>query len=266
MLRTGSLKWSNPLEFNDPFDNQFGLDVDNDLPRLARELSDSFVDRITGKAPITGHTKTSQALEWMRANLKKPITPEYREEIYERTLAGLTGPDGRPPRLYDRLRDYLLDISVFCVSEKHDDILMWSHYAQNHAGAVVKFLCVEGSPLTMAQRVMYSAEFPVIRASDLFDIDTLPEKALTLITLTKSSHWEYEQEWRVITTARDKAKSFEFLPFNKRELGAVYLGCRMKDADKSKMIGLVREKYPWAEIYQAGKNEKRFALDFNVVA
>ena len=38
------------------------------------------------------------------------------------------------------IRRITSDTTLFCVSESQDNLLMWSHYAQNHTGAVIKFL------------------------------------------------------------------------------------------------------------------------------
>ena len=53
---------------------------------------------------------------------------------------------------------------VFCVSEIHNDLLMWAHYADCHRGAVVEFRCIPsgaGSALCAARPVQYQASIPV---------------------------------------------------------------------------------------------------------
>ena len=43
------------------------------------------------------------------------------------------------PEANAEIRGVMADTSVFCLSETHDNLLMWSHYAQNHTVAVVEF-------------------------------------------------------------------------------------------------------------------------------
>jgi hypothetical protein len=82
---------------------------------------------------------------------------------------------------------------VYCVSERNDDILMWSHYADNHRGVCLEF---NGGAAEMidAQRVIYAEDRPAI---DQFRDTTVQEK-MEKALLTKSSHWSYEKEWRIV--------------------------------------------------------------------
>ena len=85
---------------------------------------------------------------------------------------------------------------VFCVSTKRDDILMWSHYADHHRGICLEF---DGNGMFMAhaQAVQYSDErVPINAYRD--DPDMMLAKAM----LTKSSHWAYETEWRLLSYQR----------------------------------------------------------------
>ena len=163
-----------------------------------------------------------------------------------------------------KIHEILSDTSIFCVSETNDNILMWSHYTDNHTGAVIEFHAqLEDSAFLVAQRVRYESTIPVFtlemanerRADELFD----------MITLTKSTDWEYEKEWRVVTTMHDKSKDYEILRFPPEEVAAIYLGCRTTDECKREIIEIANAKYPNAKIYQARKHEREFSLVFEPV-
>ncbi len=82
-------------------------------------------------------------------------------------------------------------IGILCLTEDPLNILMWSHYAQNHTGICIGFDTGE-LPFSGAQQVIYSEERP--KAEFDSDSETLIERVL----LTKSQHWKYEREWRIL--------------------------------------------------------------------
>ncbi len=46
-------------------------------------------------------------------------------------------------RFNETTREALSDISIFCITEEYDNLLMWAHYAENHKGGVIKLLPVK---------------------------------------------------------------------------------------------------------------------------
>ena len=172
------------------------------------------------------------------------------------------------PQANAEIRKVMADTTVFCLSETYDNLLMWSHYAHNHTGAVVKFLSLSevDSPLVLAERVHYSAEIPRLEFADLFSASILQHQMIKVLTLTKSEVWDYEKEWRVISGLRDKTKEFEILIYAPEEVGAVYLGCKMARRDKDVLVDIVRCKYLKAKLFQAEKHNREFRLVFNEIA
>ena len=171
------------------------------------------------------------------------------------------------PELQKNLQSIIKTLSIFCISEIHDSILMWSHYSDNHKGAVIKFLSLKSidSPLLGARPVHYSQNLPKTKYTDFLNFSSLHrrnEDIRDLLTLTKSEVWSYEKEWRVVTELTDQNKTHEFVEFHPEEVGSIYLGCRMEKSDKEQLTELVRAKYPKVNIYQAIKNQTQFALDF----
>ena len=58
------------------------------------------------------------------------------------------------PALADQIR-------VLCLSEEHDNLLLWAHYTEDHKGGVVRLRSDKGSPyLPLAQPVRYSIDIP----------------------------------------------------------------------------------------------------------
>jgi hypothetical protein len=171
------------------------------------------------------------------------------------------------PQINAEIRAVMADTSIFCVSETHDNLLMWSHYAQNHTGAVIKFLALPevDSPLIVAQSVRYTTRMPRREFASILDFQKSLTETVELITLTKSDVWAYEKEWRIVAGLRDKTQSYEILRYAPEELGAVYLGCKMADDDKQELVEITRRLYPQAKLYQANKHPREFALIFTEI-
>jgi hypothetical protein len=272
-LRNGTRKWSIPFEFNDPFDNQFDLHFEDPSEALATENANAFHKIITSPEPLKDDQfgELTSVVEFIRQTLL--ANPEFRfsedelAEIREGELEGMQRVDAISADVNEGIRGVMADTTLFCLSEVHDSLLMWSHYAQNHTGAVIKFLSLEevDSPLIVARPVHYSPELPQLRFADLMDFEGMKRVVYDTLTLCKSDVWSYEQEWRIVAGLRDKKKTYEFLPFALEEVGAVYLGCKMAPADWEEIIEIVRSKYPRAKVFQAHKHPREFALLFSEI-
>jgi hypothetical protein len=106
-------------------------------------------------------------------------------------------------------------IGMLCLSETERDILMWSHYGDNHRGAVVEFdvghpffsaLTFDGRHQFLRQ-VIYSEQRASLGGDFCsthtdYDNDGTGYKRLFEeahpIFFTKSLHWSYEKEWRLV--------------------------------------------------------------------
>lgn len=169
----------------------------------------------------------------------------------------------KSPQHNAEVRAIMADTSILCLSETYDNLLMWSHYAHKHTGVVVEFLSLPevDSPLIMAQSVRYSQKMPQRNFADFPSARQVSDA----ITLTKAKVWEYEEEWRIVTTLRNKGKSYEILPFAPEEVCSVYLGCKISKEDKDHIVQITRDQYSDVTIFQARKHETEFRLIFEEV-
>jgi hypothetical protein len=83
-------------------------------------------------------------------------------------------------------------IGIFCLSRNEDSLLMWSHYAQQYAGAVIEF---DGyNPFFEGQLdIEYQATRPRKDISSY-----LPDPIAIAELCVKAKEWEYESEVRII--------------------------------------------------------------------
>jgi hypothetical protein len=118
---------------------------------------------------------------------------------------------------------------VLCLSEKKDDLLQWSHYADRHKGICLGFDLGNGGKFA-----------PVKYVADRFRFPTkLDEDFMWKLLSTKSLHWSYEKEWRVFlktdTPTFDKStgRALYFADFGSELiLREVILGERNTDTAK----------------------------------
>ena len=127
-------------------------------------------------------------------------TPAQRRIHFKRLKRELTGAaaiaKGRAMPTVARI-----DHGVFSASEVYDDLLMWSHYADNHKGICVGIRTdrIVGKRF---KRVEYADVVPVL---DVWKYAHPDADAFMNLGLTKSSHWRYEKEWRTINAPGAKA-------------------------------------------------------------
>jgi hypothetical protein len=187
-------------------------------------------------------------------------------------IEGMDNAQKNMPKNHEELRAVLAPLKLLCFSEIPDNILMWAHYAKDHSGVVIEFSVIEryDSAWGAAKPVRYRKEMPflvneeklvrllsgegTIATPDLF------EEAVYV----KAADWAYEKEWRLVG-GWEKAKTEEYIPFKPEEITAVYLGCRMSDADQKAIKDIAGKNHAHAAVYAGSKSTQRFALDFTKV-
>lgn len=162
--------FAGPTTFNDPFD----LKPAYSLAATQEKQREDFL-RLSRKFHplLTEDEHAAEADKVMRGGL----SPENIEAT-TRVIQGM-------------LRQVLSNVGVFCVSTKRDEILMWSHYADAHKGVCLEFDGY-GPLMAHAHQVIYSAARTPVNPyeDDGFAVDQA--------MLTKSLHWKYEEEWRLV--------------------------------------------------------------------
>jgi len=272
ILDEGSLQWSSPTLFNDPFDMQFDLHLEYDAGRVANRVVQRFLDVYTGRAqPNAGSTLDDNAklLRACMPGLKEDdVRKEHMKAIYD--LMHLTA--RALPKLHDELRETLTPRRLLCLSETHDNILMWAHYAENHKGAVIEFTSIEeggyASAWGAAKPVRYMTDMPrlvdeaalIRRLMGQGPLATREQFEDTVYV--KADPWAYEREWRVLGGWENKPEGVEYILFRPKELTAIYLGCRMSKGDEEEIKKTMAKKYPHAAVRNSCKSRRRFALEF----
>jgi hypothetical protein len=276
ILENSTLRWSSPAMFNDPFDTQFDLYLEFDESTIIDLVVDELWKICSGQKILEPANRFGQAF----ASLLGRMRGLSREEFFRRhesqlrgTIIGMIANAKTliPGVLHPTQRSLLRDAKLLCLSQVHDNILMWSHYTQDHRGAVLEFDYDEqkDSPFKKAERVIYSKTMPRLMnekemvqfLSGQWRMDA--NKIMHDSIFVKADDWSYEKEWRIWLPGRDPDRDFIDISFDQEELVGIYFGCRMSKQDRTVLRDALKKHFPNASASQARKSAREFSLQFN---
>lgn len=158
------MRFSSRTTFNDPFDSRSALVVDSSAVGLKWLLA-KFAEEQPHWSPSVRLMRAKQA----QTRLQAPGAADTQD-----------------------LTNVLDNVGILSLTEEWDDMLMWSHYGNQHGGICIGFYTSIDFFRT-AFPITYTDTFPIIQRPQDGE-ETILEKTL----LTKASCWEYEREWRVM--------------------------------------------------------------------
>lgn len=144
-------------------------------------------------------------------------------------------------------------MGIYSLSEKRDQILMWSHYADHHKGFCIEFQRDDSEynflSHFMCRPVSYKEKYPNLnRILDTFEINLY----------TKAIDWRYESEWRLVF--KEGGRLFQ-VPAS---ITGIIFGLRLSDENKSR----IKEAIPnnkSVTFYQASRKPGAFAIEINQI-
>ena len=216
-----------PTSFNDPFESRVLVSMDG--------------------TPEQKLAKLRRAVQGQKPQMDAAKVEEWANRL---AATGL----GDPTRTAEALSTtFRTQHGVLSLTEHADDILMWSHYADNHTGLCLEFQ-VDRQDRFLGARVMpvvYSDDYPVIRYFSDDDGDNVET-----VALRKAASWSYEAEWRVVDPKVGPGPQ----KFPAEILTGVIMGERISPADRSLVESWVAAYGRPLVLYQAHRESDRFAL------
>jgi hypothetical protein len=205
---------------------------------------------------------------WFKHATYKAVTHRATQEgkrgpKLKRGARGWTAMKEENLRAVEAEHERTLDrIGVACFSSIHDHLLMWAHYAQNHKGLCFGF----DTTVTNLQfrPVKYHTQRPCYCGTKaLMNVDV--RKTAEAVALTKSTHWKYEKEYRLIVhwSGEPFPQTLKFPP---HLLQSVVFGVRCEQKTKDAAFKLAADdEFCGLTFYQATFHPKKFALQFEEV-
>ena len=274
VLSNQTLRWSTPEILNDPFDMNFNLHIDVDFSRVKQLVLDQSYNDHFGESPAPPGNALGALIAIARRGFASKGISMTREEFdanFESAIdESLTKISPGVDVAAAEVRPMLRQTKVLCLTAHPDNMLMWSHYAQQHSGVVIRLETIPelNSPYSMAREVIYAPSMPRwMDEQGLADLlsgrsQSNPEELLAKLIYTKSHHWSYEAEWRVgAGFGRDRAAPFEDLKFGAAELESMIFGCRIADEQRERLRIVARRVNPWVKFWAARPAKREFRME-----
>jgi hypothetical protein len=275
LFRSGMLRFTQPIEFNDPFEMQPFLKGLADTPTLEGHFHDEFgkaldpqIDDMLAKANLTAEQKAKIDRRWIH-QMVRSRRPQALEmlKMFDQVLSPVVG-----KQIYKSVNE---NLGALCLTEKPENLLMWAHYAEHHRGAVIEF---DENHEFFNRRVGPQDEFRHFRK--VIYTDTRPgvflnDSSAVDFFYFKSKEWEYEEEWRLIVPLNDcsdRINNGTGLPIclftvPPACITAVAVGVRMPEFRKLELTRELRTKaeFRHVRVEQVEIDPRMFALHRRIV-
>lgn len=262
-LDNAMLRYTPLGDFNDPFEGRPAIvdlmhpeeTLDVFLNELPEELS-----KIYEKLPEENKINVNRD-EFIASKIK--LAKSKKIELLQSLNESL------PSTRENFYKDLDNTVGILCLTEIPDNILMWSHYSDSHSGFAIEFnthhqYFQETDPntylLKRLQRVIYKDTRPNARFGELE-----PKEFF----LTKSLHWNYEREWRILREMKDADSidqkepfSINLFKFPKEAVSSIILGARASRKTEESIREILRShpEYKFATLKRAIPSESQFML------
>jgi hypothetical protein len=239
-LQNGRVRFSNPNNFNDPWDCRPYFDSESLADPAVRKQWGDFFEPMIPQLPAE-----SQAIF-------KGLGANWFDHPQILSL----GIRKMSPTAWQRIAEIW---RIYCLTPHPGSLLMWAHYADKHRGLCLEFDA--GREFGASFQVVYRDEMLAIGPNVLAGDD----KALAdAVMLTKSSEWGYENEYRMLARdgGADPAFSMttdgDYLRLPAGSLTAVVAGA---SANVAGLRDLLREYAPGVRLKMAIRRAHRYHLD-----
>ena len=205
------LWFSDPKDFNDPYDLNLNLIV----PNYNRDDISILVKLFKEKGIVFKNSD---------------------EEIINRFISN-------PMLIKETIQDaylnkYVPEVGICCFSQTEYNLLMWSHYADKHHGICLKFdMDLDKSFFTIPLKVNYPDHYPTF---DYLSIRKNQEELIQFFMGTKSIDWKYENEIRIVKYKQYTDYFRGKINFNKSSLVEVIFGYKIDKDTISNLKTLIQ--------------------------
>lgn len=232
-LKSQTLYFGSPSNFNDPYDCAIKAKV--------RKPTDEEIDEFR-----TIYSSYADLPETAREALKSASSESLRKWLMN------VSQDSMNSLAEKNIRDR----GVTCFSERNNEPLMWSHYADKQSGFCLEF-DTGYEPLSNIKKVKYQSEMPILSITDAL-VNNNYDQFLELYC-TKSKSWSYEKEWRCIHEVSGTKFTYETAA-----LTGVYFGPEI-DNEALEIICLVLQgQNPDVQFWKGRRSQESFSIEFEV--
>ena len=264
ILIENKLRFTQPSKFNDPFEINPSFSGIKEKGEVKRQFDRQFEQIVEEQYHQFDEIKRSMSYSTF---LK--IAYIKKESILNEIVSLIDGNlfNSTMKKTFDESLNKSL--GILSLTTKHDNLLMWSHYANEHKGLVLEFdtnhdffknTIDTKNFLNRLYKVSYSEERPHEFLSNYNE---------ELMFLTKSKEWTYEDEYRMFMPLKNaneiKNNDIFLFKFPKKILTKIYCGCNMLEENKNRIRTIIEEDIELSHInvVETKISEKYYRLDFD---
>lgn len=246
LLRNKTIKFTNPSKFNDPMDStvpDIVLDTNRLNEKLINIIKKNYPDLFIIHQYKLRLYLNRQKIKWVK---------EF----------GLIS-DG----LLNGWSDFINKFRILSLTTEPDNLIMWSHYADQHRGVVVKFK--KNPSFGCPKKVNYKNghqsfnnqfNLLLINALELEEKGILNDKhsdILSNVTLEimqkyffmKMSEWSYENEYRIVYSelnakVRKINSNLDVVEVNENDIESIIIGSSVSPLRASRLTKLIKQRLP----------------------
>lgn len=272
ILDSGSLRWSSPNCFNDPYemDNSTPFDITHDA--LIDALVKTAASMIFAKEEPKGTTPVINAVKRWRDE-ERFTSPEEAQEVLKGLAAQITEPHKEVLEKIgqDWLR-FASGIRICSFSETLESNHAWRTFGDNHTGVALRFAVGDGTQHKKPMKMQYKTERPSISAMKdhvaaiLYNTRVQPQDRFLELFLTKAPDYKNDKEWRSFTRAKvedGNTSTFNDIPFETQELTGLYFGLNTPESSKRDLSKLFKNISTKGKCFQAEVSAQSYELTFN---
>jgi hypothetical protein len=237
ILSEQELFFSGIEAFNDPFDGKVKLTFDGTLNEIrAAQIRVQYSNKLVKEGKYEGISiKDTNELVNNRITEDLIKDPQYKIDLEQ------------------RVQEIHNKKGVLSLSSVSDNILMWSHYSDNHKGICFGFDWGETDAVFgKYKKVRYQTHY-----DDVWSWLNTDKEIVNKIIYNKSIDWNYEKEYRIVTNEIKAVK------FDKINLKEIIFGCKTPKEDINEIIELVN-KYQIDVVFKQAKIDvNTYSLNIN---
>lgn len=226
ILLNNELWFSNPNDFNDPFDCQITIDTNNTISEI-----ENFI------------VKNSQT------TMSNLMVKNYAKLMMD-------NPQSWDKIVNDSAQLIINSSGVCCFGITEDNILMWSHYTDSHKGVCLKFDVLNDSDFfVFPMKIIYDKSYPI------YNHIRNEKDIVKYLIQTKADVWAYEEEIRIV-----KVNKNGLYKFNKNALVEITFGHKTIDSEIERIKSLAYSNgYQHLKFKKSVLKKQQYGLDFITV-
>jgi hypothetical protein len=267
-LRNGNFKHAKPSEFNDLEDLTIRSIFPESDEAALQEIKDNFTDILLhnlDRAPTCINLQMRQQIALIQKVYREnPDAAKAIKEITKNdaisTLYDLDGLKQRSKGYVEEINNFMQGFRVLCVSQDNTSMQMWTRYAQDSQGIVLRILpsVKRDSKFLRFRKVEYHATRPPLHKnvlefleSGLFgDQEQRIREIMDDIIYSKTLEWEHEDEYRLVIPILDD-RDWRLMPYHPEEIPELYLGHKASKEVKAEVIELAKKRNPQIRIFHS---------------